>query len=216
MRARLQAVKRESGDVAPAPRRKHTCAAMVRDCERWGGQTPPLAAGMALDVQGGYRAADAPSAAHAALRSAAYGPRHAKPTLSLPERLSAEGLASARPPPPRPCPPPGRASSKEWRRIAIHSPRRLVFLFFLTAWLATCGRIAHGPSRRPRSTLAQGGCQGLAWRRLKVRGRSRRAQAPRCGRPAQAARAKVVQRRSEAVRGGAARDAGGGVPEPAP
>ena len=40
-------------------------------------------------------AQDAP-AAPAGLRSAAHGPRHAKPTLSLPERLSAEGLASAR------------------------------------------------------------------------------------------------------------------------
>ena len=67
---------------------------------------PPAAGGAHFPVE----AQDAPSA-YAALRSAAYGPRHAKPTLSLPERLSEEGLAGAYSPPPRPCPPPGRASN---------------------------------------------------------------------------------------------------------
>ena len=67
---------------------------------------PPAAGGARLPVE----APDAPSPP-AALRSAAHGPRHAELTLSLPNRLPAEGLAGAHSPPRRPCPPPGRASS---------------------------------------------------------------------------------------------------------
>ena len=50
---------------------------------------PPAAGGARLPVE----APDAPSPP-AALRSAAHGLRHAKPTLSLPKRLSVEGLAA--------------------------------------------------------------------------------------------------------------------------
>ena len=87
------------GAAAPPPRPVHGAG------ERRHG-LPPAAGGAHFPKE----AQDAPSA-YAALRSAAYGPRHAKPTLSLPERLSEEGLASAYSPPPRPCPPPGRASN---------------------------------------------------------------------------------------------------------
>ena len=91
------------GAAAPSPRPVHGAGA-----RRHG--PPPVTGRKVRTSQRKHH--DAPSA-HAALRSAAHGPRHAKPALSLPERLSAEGLASARPPPPRPCPPPGRASNKE-------------------------------------------------------------------------------------------------------
>ena len=70
------------GAAAPPPRPVHGAG------ERRHG-LPPAAGGAHFPKE----APDAPSA-HAALRSAAHGPRHAKPTLSLPKRLSAEGLAA--------------------------------------------------------------------------------------------------------------------------
>ena len=70
------------GAAAPPPRPVHGAG------ERRHG-LPPAAGGAHFPKE----AQDAPSA-YAALRSAAHGPRHAKPTLSLPKRLSAEGLAA--------------------------------------------------------------------------------------------------------------------------
>ena len=88
------------------------CTGLQRRLWRCGAVSPPCPRSRRAGARRhGPPAVAGGASAHAALRSAAHGPRHAKPTLSLPERLSAEGLASAHSSPPRPCPPRGRASN---------------------------------------------------------------------------------------------------------
>ena len=88
------------------PRSRHTAARPSTSCRRCAPSS---------------EAPDAPSPP-AALRSAAHGPRHAELTLSLPNRLPAEGLAGAHSLPRRPCPP-RRASEQRKSGGGCHALR---------------------------------------------------------------------------------------------